>query len=104
MPPKRKSDATLTPNVVKKSRTSSVNQTTTALISAILADPDGYPIPDDDNVIRNSLLDLAHYARSLEEELNGLSNTAVTAQPSKTSEQLQAAVENLRKAALSGIK
>lgn len=68
------------------------------MVDAILSDTDNYPIPEDDEDARLSLVNLAKYARSLEDEL-----AASKPQP-KSSTQLEAAAEKLRSAARSGIK
>ncbi|KAF9062227.1 fungal-specific transcription factor domain-containing protein [Rhodocollybia butyracea] len=41
-----------------------------ALVTAIVAEPDTYPIPDDPNVVRKMLLDLSHCVRGLERQLS----------------------------------
>ncbi|KAH7887395.1 hypothetical protein F5I97DRAFT_824347 [Phlebopus sp. FC_14] len=75
-----------------------------ALVKAILANTESYPILDDTDAIRRSFVQLAQYARYLEEELLGQGAGAATPAPkTMTPEQLQAAVEKIRKAANSGI-
>ncbi|KAG6373778.1 hypothetical protein JVT61DRAFT_5921 [Boletus reticuloceps] len=73
-----------------------------ALVKAILAKPDTYPILDDDDDVRRKLVKLAQYARDLEEDLQSASQ-AGPAPKTMTPEQLASAVEKLRKAAKSGI-
>ncbi|KAG1735001.1 hypothetical protein EDB19DRAFT_1725498 [Suillus lakei] len=93
---KRKSDAGEASSS-KKSRTS--RSSAKALIKTILAHPDTYPIPDDDDDIRQSLVELAQYARELEQDMQqGGAPKAMSA------DQLAVAVEKIRKAANSGIK
>jgi len=73
-----------------------------ALIKAVLAKPETYPILDDPDFVRRQLVELAQYARHLEEELHS-SAQGGSAPKAMSPEQLQAAVEKLRKAANSGI-
>ncbi|KIJ69809.1 hypothetical protein HYDPIDRAFT_22971 [Hydnomerulius pinastri MD-312] len=75
-----------------------------ALVKAILAKPDTYPILDDDDAVRRSLVALAQYAKDLEGELKNGGEGGAAAPKTLTPEQLQAAVEKIRKAANSGIK
>lgn len=96
MPPKRKADGAST-SASKKAR-STTTFVTQALVASILANPKEYPIPDDDDDIRKALVDLATYARGLEEEIDASKPKA------KTAGEIAAAVEKLRSAAVSGIK
>ncbi|KAF8138872.1 hypothetical protein EV363DRAFT_1315023 [Boletus edulis] len=73
-----------------------------ALVKAILANPDTYPILDDDDAVRRKLVKLAQYARDLVEDLESASQ-AGPAPKTMTPEQLASAVEKLRKAVKSGI-
>ncbi|KAG0697311.1 hypothetical protein DFH29DRAFT_835986 [Suillus ampliporus] len=96
---KRKSDAGGASSS-KKSRTSHASAKT--LIKTILANPDSYPIPDDDDDIRQSLVELAYYARDLEQDVQ--KGGAGSAPKAMSADQVAAAVEKIRKAAHSGIK
>ncbi|KIK96133.1 hypothetical protein PAXRUDRAFT_826288 [Paxillus rubicundulus Ve08.2h10] len=97
---KRKSDADAGASGSKKARTSHADAK--ALVKAILAKPDTYPILDDDDALRRLFVELARYAKDLEEEIQdgGGSSPPKTLTP----DQLQAAIEKIRKAANSGIK
>ncbi len=53
---KRKSDASKSGPAAKKAR---------LMVDAILADTNSYPVPEDDDDARQSLVELAKYARSL---------------------------------------
>lgn len=85
----------------KKSRTNA-HSDAQALMKAILAKPDTYPILDDDEDLRRKFVKLAQYARDLEGNLESASQ-AGPAPKTMTPEKLAAAVEKLRKAAKSGI-
>lgn len=76
-----------------------------ALVHSILANPLEYPIPEDDDEIRQSFIDLAKYASYLREMASPAQqaiSSAVSA--AKSSEQLAEAAEKVAKAARSGIK
>ncbi|KAG1763581.1 hypothetical protein EV702DRAFT_1274422 [Suillus placidus] len=96
---KRKSDAEEASSL-KKSRTS--HSSAKALIKTILAHPDTYPIPDNDEDIRQSLVELAQYAKELEQDVQ--QRGAGSAPKAMSADQVAAAVEKIRKAANSGIK
>lgn len=96
---KRKSDAGSSSSN-KKARFDTSNAE--ALVRDILSNPTGYAIPDDDNVIRQSLVDLANYAVYLRDSAQQQSSSNVL--PPKTTEQLEDAAEKVAKAARSGIK
>ncbi|KAH7931151.1 hypothetical protein BV22DRAFT_814 [Leucogyrophana mollusca] len=105
MPPKRKSDAGESSSAPKKARANTKHAFARALITDILADTTSYPIPDDDDDIRRSLIQLACYARDLEMEVQQGTSAADSSSPKELSpEQLAAAVEKIRKAANSGIR
>ncbi|OBZ78325.1 hypothetical protein A0H81_02263 [Grifola frondosa] len=109
MSQKRKADGGMSGATSKKLRANSANASAMALVNAILANPNGYAISPDPNVVRKSLIDLAAYARFLE-EASAISNNApgpsggAVPQPMKTKEELEEAAEKIRKAAHSGIK
>ncbi|KAI0797039.1 hypothetical protein C8Q75DRAFT_888126 [Abortiporus biennis] len=120
MPPKRKSDASSTSDA-KKSRTTGtipaapVSAEMTGLMNAILSDPTGYPIPDSDEEVRATYVNLAQYARNLEFHIGQLNTALSQAQAATaaggggggkqmTAEQIGVAAEKLRKAAVSGIQ
>jgi len=106
MPPKRKSDAAETASRSKKMRANDAHASAVALVNAVLANPGTYEIPDDDDAIRESFVELATYAKALEGVLAARAPVVgSTAQPqSKTKEQLEEEAEKIRKAANSGIK
>lgn len=86
----------------KKARTNT-HRDAQALMSAILAKPETYPILDDEDAVRRQFVQLARYTRDLEGDVQSASQPG-RAPKTMTSEQLQAAVEKLRKAVNSGIK
>ncbi|KIY65602.1 hypothetical protein CYLTODRAFT_379196 [Cylindrobasidium torrendii FP15055 ss-10] len=86
MPPKRKATETPAERIAKKART---------IVDAVLEDTEGYVVPDDADETRQIIIDLAQYARSLEE-----SSKAKVKSPA----QIEEAAEKLRNAARSGIK
>lgn len=94
---KRKSDGAS--GASKKARVTDENAAARALVSTILKDTEGYEAPSD---AREALVELAIYARSLEQAANkgGDASTKVA----KTPEQIEAAAEKIRRAAASGIK
>lgn len=95
---KRKSEASSSGS--KKARTTKANASAQTLVAAILADSKAYPVSDDATVVRNSLVELAQYARALEQEVASGSGKPAP----KTKEQIEAAAEKLRNAARSGIR
>ena len=104
MPPKRKATDGDNASSSKKQRTLAQSDAQ-ALVKAILAQPDTYPILDDDDDVRRKLVKLARYAKDLEGELQSASQAQAGSAPkTMTPEQLAAAVEKLRKAANSGIR
>lgn len=102
---KRKaSDADDGPFTFKKSGTIT-HHDAQALVKAILAKPTTYPILDDVDFVRRQFVQLALYARDLETESQLQSSPQAGPAPKTMSpEQLEAAVEKLRKAANSGIR
>lgn len=101
---KRKSSAAVGKTSAKKAKASDAHATAKALVEDILANRENYPISEDDSAVRQTLLDLAVYARSLETELAGASNGAIAAAPTqKSPEELAAAAGKIQKAAHSGI-
>ncbi len=90
---KRKSDTT-SGAATKKTR---LNLTADKVVT-ILADSKNYPVPEDPEASRAVFVELAQYARSLEEEIAGSKPKA------RTPEQVNAAAEKLKSAARSGIK
>lgn len=67
-------------------------------VETILSDPTDFQIPDDSNVIRATILELAEYARSLEEQVDAMKPKA------KSPKELEAAAAKLANAARSGIR
>ena len=99
MPPKRKSDTT-GGSAVKKAHVDTSHAAAVALVNAILADPDDFDLPEDDDAVRDDLIALAKYARALQ----GGFKAAPAGPAKKSPEELEAAAEKLRKAAVAGIK
>ncbi|KAF8545584.1 hypothetical protein OG21DRAFT_1492197 [Imleria badia] len=96
MATKRKAaDADDGPSSSKKSRITA-HSDAQALVKAILAKPDTYPILDNDDTVRRELVKLVEYARDLEENLESALQAGL-APKTMTPEQLAVAVEKLRK-------
>jgi len=95
---KRKSDASSSGS--KRARTNDENMSAQSLVAAILTNSKAYPIPDDERAVRQTLVDLAQYARALEQEVV----TKPAGPAPKTEEQIEAAAQKLRNAAWSGIR
>ena len=96
---KRKSDASAPTGATKKSRTSASedHSSARAYIEEILGSPDGFELPEDDGGIRKRFVEVARYAKSLE--------AAKPATPApKSRDQINEAVEKLRKTARNGIR
>ncbi|KAI0371868.1 hypothetical protein BV20DRAFT_1015858 [Pilatotrama ljubarskyi] len=113
---KRKADESA-PAPAKKARGNAAHAATVALVNSILANPKSYPISGDEQVVRKSLVDLATYARTLEQQVAALTGPAAPvassskavaqaapAKPAKTQAELEEAAEKIRRAAQSGIK
>lgn len=99
---KRKSDA-LASSSNKKARIDTSNAE--ALVHSILSNPSDYVIPDNDDDIRQSFVDLANYASYLRDSVVSVQQAGSSVAPaSKTPEQLADAAEKVAKAARSGIK
>ncbi|KAI0777612.1 hypothetical protein BD413DRAFT_640086, partial [Trametes elegans] len=84
-----------------------------ALVNSILASPKGYPVSGNEVVLRKSFVDLATYARSLEQQIAALtgasgapvaSGSKTAAKPARSQAELEAAGDEIRRAAQSGIK
>ncbi|KAI0312279.1 hypothetical protein OF83DRAFT_1041077, partial [Amylostereum chailletii] len=108
---KRKSDASTAPS--KKARTSKAsgsgapsNAAAQALIATVLSNTSIYADAENPQAIGNALITIATYARELENALAAGAGAggSGSASPVKTPAQLEAAVEKIRKAAVSGIK
>lgn len=95
MSTKRKSDAS-TSAASKKARLA--HAATAEVVQTILDEGTKYLLPENDDDIVKSFIALAEYARSLEEQV------AATKPKVKAPEDLEAAAQKLRKAAVSGIK
>jgi hypothetical protein len=95
---KRKAEASTSGS--KKARTTNSNASAKSLVTAILADPKAYPVSDDATVVRHSLVELAQYARALEQEVASGSGKPAP----KTKQQIESAAEKIRSAARSGIR
>ncbi|KAI0646220.1 hypothetical protein C8Q79DRAFT_1009877 [Trametes meyenii] len=105
---KRKIEDT-TPAPAKRARSNAAQAATVALVNSILANPKGYPISGSEDVVRKSLVDLATYARSLEQQLAGgaipvAGPSKAVAKPPRSQAELEEAADKLRRAAQSGIK
>ncbi|KAI0674213.1 hypothetical protein C8Q78DRAFT_967517 [Trametes maxima] len=97
------------PAPAKRSRSNAAQAATVALVNSILANPKGYPISGSEDIVRKSLVDLATYARSLEQQLAGGATlvagpSKAVAKPPRSQEELEEAADKLRRAAQSGIK
>ena len=109
MPPKRRSTGAGS-SVIKKAKTDIDHGPAAALASEILDAPDMYPISEDDADVREVLVQLAKYARYLEERIEAGSGggsgggSAVAVPRQKTREVLEEAADKIRKAAQSGIQ
>lgn len=108
---KRKNDDGAPAPAAKKTRGGAAHAATVALVNSILANPKGYPISGNEEVVRKSLVELAKYARSLEEQVAdagapvaGSSKTVAAVKPAKSPAELEAAADKIRRAAQSGIK
>lgn len=119
---KRKNDENAAPLAAKKPRGKAGKAATSqavaaddpaaSLVDAVLANPDAYPIPEKEDDVRASLVELASYARSLEQVIAQASKSAAAASvaiaqvaaPVKTPEQLEAEAAKIARAAQSGIK
>lgn len=88
-PRKRKSETSAVAGTLKKARISDAK----ALVDTILAAPDSYSLPEDDDAIRQMLVKVANYARSLE------GPPPAAGQQKKTPEELAVAAEKIRSAA-----
>ena len=92
---KRKSDAT-TPAAAKKAKLAAVAHAET--VESILSDVKNFELPDSPTATRKMILELAKYARTLEEEVDATKPKALSRA------ELEAAAEKLAKAAKSGIR
>ncbi|KAI0708067.1 hypothetical protein C8T65DRAFT_213408 [Cerioporus squamosus] len=109
---KRANDENAAAPAAKKSRGNAAHTATIAMVNSILANPKSYPVSGSEEVVRKSLVDLASYARFLEQQLAEAAlgpvaggSKAVVAKPAaKSPAELEAAAEKLRRAAVSGIK
>jgi hypothetical protein len=95
---KRKAEASSSSS--KKARTTNANASAQSLVAAILADSKAYPVSDDATIVRQSLVELAQYARALEQEVASGSGKPAP----KAKEQIEAAADKIRNAARSGIR
>jgi hypothetical protein len=76
-----------------------------ALVQDILADPLGFEFSEDDDVVRQSFVDLANYISFLTDSLESAHQSGSSTGPApKTMEELDQAAQKLAKAAVSGIK
>ncbi|KAH9846399.1 hypothetical protein C2E23DRAFT_907826 [Lenzites betulinus] len=106
------------PAPAKKARGAAANSAIVAVVNSILANPKSYPISGNEDAVRKSLVDLAKYARTLEERIAELTAsgapvagsskavavTVAVAKPAKSQAELEAAADKIRHAAQSGIK
>lgn len=107
MPPKRKSDQAEPTSRSKRTHKDNDHSAAIDLVDAILTDPADFDIPDDDDELRNIMVSLAEYARTLEGRAATTSASAGgmgTAAPEKSPEELLVEAEKIRKAAVAGIK
>ena len=92
--------------MIKKAKTDIDHGSAVALASDILDAQDTFPIPEDEADVREMLVQLANYARYLEEriEAGNVGGSGVTVPRPKTREELEEAAEKIRTAAAKGIK
>lgn len=88
---KRKADASSS-GTSKKARVSTAAK---ELVASIVSDPSGYAFPEDEEDARGALVELARYARSLEEQIQSTV---------KSPEKIQADAEKLSSAINKGIR
>ncbi|KAI0089183.1 hypothetical protein BDY19DRAFT_993402 [Irpex rosettiformis] len=107
MPPKstgkRKSDAQAVAGSSKKTRT---EPPAAILVDSILADKQGWALPEEEDDVRQTLVMLAEYAHALKLELasaEAAKENSVAAAPKKTRAELEAAADKIRRSANSGI-
>ncbi|KAF7792824.1 hypothetical protein EIP86_003924 [Pleurotus ostreatoroseus] len=103
MPPKRKSDQSGSTSRSKKAHVDEDHSAAVNLVNAILADPDEFDIPEDDEELRTNLVALAKYARALE----GRTSASAGASASVTkmsAEELESSADKIKRAAVAGIK
>lgn len=79
MPPKRKSAAGASTTTTKKARTE--HAAAVAFVDAFLSDPDGHPLGEDPEVLRETIHNLAKYARDLEGQIASASKAGAAAGP-----------------------
>ncbi|KAI0635082.1 hypothetical protein C8Q77DRAFT_1054993 [Trametes polyzona] len=118
---RRNDDSAAIAAPAKRARGNAAHAATIAVINSILANPKSYPISGSEEVVRKSLVDLAKYARSLEEQIAELTGSTASApvagsskaatgvvaarpKPAKSQAELETAAEKIRRAAQSGIK
>lgn len=97
---KRKSDTGAKAGPSKKAREADPHASAAALVNAIIANPTGYTIPDDDEEIRGTIIELAEYARALETQ----AASGGSAAPQKTKAQIADEAERLCRVVNGGIK
>jgi nanoRNase/pAp phosphatase (c-di-AMP/oligoRNAs hydrolase) len=92
---KRKSDASTSASTKKarKTHTAAIES-----VRSILADTGNFAVPEDSDETRRALLELALYARSLEEQVQA------SKPKEKTAEEVEAAADKLSAAVRSGIR
>ena len=100
---KRKSDAGAA-GPSKKARESGAHAAAIALVASILTDKANYTLPDDDDTIIGDFMQLAQYARSLEDQIAQQGSAPAAAAAQKSPEQMAEAVDKIRRAAVAGIK
>ncbi|KAI0047377.1 hypothetical protein FA95DRAFT_1559222 [Auriscalpium vulgare] len=98
---KRKSDASGPAKATPKKARASASSGAQALVTAVLANTAQYTESSDPDALGKAVIELATYARQLE---NALAAGGGGGAKTKTPEELEAAAAKLRKAAVSGIK
>ena len=103
MPPKRKSDQSGSTSRSKKAHVDEDHSAAVNLVNAILADPDEFDIPEDDEGLRTDLIALAKYARALEGRTSADGGAGASATKMST-EELASSADKIKRAAVAGIK
>ncbi|TDL30014.1 hypothetical protein BD410DRAFT_811406 [Rickenella mellea] len=104
MSTKRKSDTTAGA-ATKKARSSETIkkfQSARMTVEEVLADKSDFPVPDGEDEVRKTTVELVEYIKHLEGEVNAATAAAKPVQ--KTKEQIETAAERVRTAARSGIR
>jgi len=98
---KRKSDASVSGSAKKLKTAGGSHEAPRALVDAILASPEEFELPiDDEDALRRQFVELAEYAKYLEDEVR----SGLAATPTKSDEQIDAEAARLANTINFGIK